>query len=126
MGDALASLVGVSSLVFSVLSQIEVFGILSRRGLLPRALSRKLSHVCAGATATTVLPFFPSHYWPVRLAFAAIFVGFIAAFSIVAHAPEATLHSLPPALLRRVQHLGACSPRRDLTRFRSEQLAATS
>ena len=68
LSPAASTTVGVLVILFSILGQLELFALLSRRGWVPTVLSRKLTHIGSGVVMTTALALFPPRYWPARLA----------------------------------------------------------
>lgn len=90
-----------------IIAQVEVLGRISERGALPKVLTRKVTHVVSGSFVAALLPLFPRHYWPARLAAAVLSSLYIVVFSAIAHASDAHLRALPPVLRRRIAAMGA-------------------
>eukprot|EP00316_Scyphosphaera_apsteinii_P024347 CAMPEP_0119310608 /NCGR_PEP_ID=MMETSP1333-20130426/19669_1 /TAXON_ID=418940 /ORGANISM="Scyphosphaera apsteinii, Strain RCC1455" /LENGTH=325 /DNA_ID=CAMNT_0007314823 /DNA_START=111 /DNA_END=1088 /DNA_ORIENTATION=+ len=86
-----------------IIAQLELFAMLSRRGLVPTVLSRKLTHIGSGTAMTTALVLFPHDYWPARLAVSLFLIGFMLLFAAVAHMPEEQLSALPPLVRSRLE-----------------------
>ena len=55
----LATAGGCLVILLAIVIQLELFGLLSRKQLLPAAFSRKLTHIGAGTAMTTALVLFP-------------------------------------------------------------------
>lgn len=96
---------GCLVILFLIVLQLELFGFLSRRQMLPSAFSRKLTHIGAGTAMTTTLVLFPARYWPARLAVSLSLVAFMLLFALVAHMPETRARALPPLVQRRLDSL---------------------
>ena len=96
---------GCLVILLAIVVQLELFGFLSRRQLLPSAFSRKLTHIGAGTAMTTALVLFPQRYWPARLAVSLSLVAFMLLFALVAHMPETRARALPPVLQLRLDRL---------------------
>lgn len=96
---------GCLVILVAIIIQLELFGFLSRRQMLPAAFSRKLTHIGAGTAMTTALVLFPKNYWPARLAVSLSLVAFMLLFAIIAHLPDHVTQGLPPLLRQRVDSL---------------------
>ena len=101
----LATLGGCLIILVAIVIQLELFGLLSRRQLIPSAFSRKLTHIGAGTAMTTALVVFPHRFWPARLAVSLSLVAFMLLFAIIAHMPERHAVALPPLLRSRLDSL---------------------
>jgi len=101
----LATAGGCLVILLAIVIQLELFGLLSRKQLLPAAFSRKLTHIGAGTAMTTALVLFPRNYWPARLAVSLSLVAFMLLFAFVAHLPDGAFRSLPPVLRHRLDKL---------------------
>jgi len=96
---------GCLVILLAIIFQLELFGFLSRRQLVPSAFSRKLTHIGAGTAMTTALVLFPRRYWPARLAVSLSLVAFMLLFALVAHMPDTNARALPPLMQRRLDSL---------------------
>ena len=96
---------GCLVILLAIILQLELFGFLSRRQLVPSAFSRKLTHIGAGTAMTTALVLFPHNYWPARLAVSLSLVAFMLLFALIAHMPDTHASALPPLVQRRLDRL---------------------
>ena len=105
LSPASSTTVGVLVILFSILGQLELFALLSRRGWVPTVLSRKLTHIGSGVVMTTALALFPPRYWPARLAVSLFLVGFMLSFAALAYLPEDQFERMPPFVRQRIDGL---------------------
>ena len=105
LSPAASTTVGVLVILFSILGQLELFALLSRRGWVPTVLSRKLTHIGSGVVMTTALALFPPRYWPARLAVSLFLVGFMLSFAALAYLPEDQFERMPPFVRQRIDGL---------------------
>ena len=96
---------GCLVILLAIVVQLELFGFLSRRQLMPSAFSRKLTHIGAGTAMTTALVLFPIDYWPARLAVSLSLVAFMLLFALVAHMPEHIVRGMPTVVRARLDAL---------------------
>ena len=96
---------GCLVILLAIVLQLELFGFLSRRQLIPSAFSRKLTHIGAGTAMTTALVLFPIAYWPARLAVSLSLVAFMLLFAVVAHMPEHIVRGMPMVVRARLDAL---------------------
>lgn len=101
----LQTLAGCLLILFAIVVQLELFGLLSARQMIPAAFSRKLTHIGAGTAMTTALVVFPRRYWPARLAVSLSLVAFMLLFAVIAHVPDGALRSLPSVVRLRLDAL---------------------
>jgi len=104
--DALLSneiLLATGTILVAIIAQIELFGFLAKRKLLPSVVTRKLTHIFAGSTMLTCFALFPvGQSWVGRLVVASFLCSFIVAFSLIAYIPEEELVRLPKFLQVRI------------------------
>lgn len=104
--NACSSVARTQTIAVTVILQIEVLGRVAQYNWLPKVVTRKLTHIVCGCSVAIMLPLFPRHFWPARLAATLFFSLYIPAFSAIAYAPEDKLHRLPPVLQRRISAMG--------------------
>ena len=103
---------GVLAIVAVIFAEVELFGQLSKRRVLPSVVTRKLTHVFAGSSMLTLFYLFPvGHSRAGRLAVALFLCSFVAVFSLAAHIPEEELEALPSFLRTRIRNLAAMACR---------------
>merc|ERR1719197_1538954 len=105
LSPALQTLVGCLVILLAIVLQLELFGLLSRKQLVPAAFSRKLTHIGAGTAMTTSLVLFPKNYWPARLAVSLSLVAFMLLFAVIAHMPDTFTQAMPSLVRRRLDSL---------------------
>ena len=81
-------------------------GYLAKNKILETAVTRKLTHMLAGATTFSLFVLFPrGHSWPGRLCVAGFLCLFMVAFVTIAHLTDDHVARLPPLLRERVDRL---------------------
>jgi len=105
------NLKGFLAVVFFVVLEVEIIGVIGRNKLLPAVLVRKMTHISCGTTMLLCLALLPmGNSWPGRFSISLFLVCFIVAFSLGAYIPDKDYSQLPAPLKDRIQSLvNSCS-----------------